>query len=829
MNSFFKKPHRCIKVLTVLLLIAGAIPAFAQVHKVPSYPLITHNPYFSIWSNSDTINAVPTSHWTGAEQPILGLVSVDKQVYRFLGKEENLYKTIVAASDEKAYQCRFTQNKPAENWIEAGFNDNSWQSGTGPFGDDKEHHPTQFVKDIWLRREFSLNDIDFNRLYLKLLYDDNIQVYINGTKVYDHGILNGGYHYIPLDTKYSSVLKKGKNVLAIHCENTGGGSSLDAGIVDLLKVRLGNQVARAEQKSVTVTATQTTYELACGNQANVTVTFTSPLLMDNLKLFSRPVSYISYKVKSADGKNHSVKVFFAASTNIAVDKESQQVTAQKYTAGKLSVLKAGTVAQPVLQKKGDDLRIDWGYMYVAAPQSAGVQQYVTSASDAAPSFMEGKSSTTAKQGRQLMLNTVIPFGSVGKTAVEKYVMIGYDDQYSVQYFKQNLKPYWQSVYHLNINTELADAATEYKSVLAKCRAFDEMVYKDAKKSGGEDYAELCVMAYRQAIAAHQLVQSPDGKLLFLSKENFSNGSINTVDVTYPSAPLFLLYNPELMKGMLNGIFYYSESGKWTKSFPAHDLGTYPLANGQTYGEDMPVEEAGNMVILTDAIIRADGHTDYAKQHWKTLSIWAKFLLDEGLDPANQLCTDDFAGHLARNANLSVKAIVAIGCYADMAKQLGYNEVATSYHAAALQMAQKWMQLAAAGDHYALVFERPDTWSQKYNLVWDKVLGLGIFPKEVYEKEVAYYLTKQNAFGLPLDSRKTYTKSDWINWTATLSNSQSDFKALIKPVYKFATETPSKVPLTDWHETTDGKQVGFQARSVVGGYYMKMLYDKMMKK
>lgn len=798
----------------------------AQATKAPAYPLITHNPYFSIWSFSDNLNESTTHHWTGKDQSLLGLIKIDGTVYRFMGKEPVEYKTVLAAADEKNYTCKFTETDPGNGWDNPQFNDSSWKTGTAPFSDDKTAAKTVWTsRNLWVRRTFTINDLNFNKLTLRLHHDDEAEVYLNGEKISEQNAANGDLQYITLSQAAISKLKKGENVLALHCTNTGGGAWLDAGFADEIKPANRAALETAKQTSVTLNATQTIYKFKCGN-ADLQVTFTSPLLMNDLSILSRPVSYISYKVNSNDSKSHNVKVFFSASTDVARNTPQQSITAKQYATSTLSILKAGTVEQPVLQKKGDDLRIDWGYMYVAALKTAKALQYVSTGKEAVNSFFNNNSKSTVAQGTNLVLNTIIPFGPVGKTVIEKFVELGYDDITPVQYFHTDLKPWWQTAQTKAIEQVLAKAAVEYPVVLQKCATFNASMYKDASKAGGDKYAKLCVLAYRQAISAHALVKSPQGETLFLSKENFSNGSINTVDVTYPSAPLFLLYNPKLMEGMLNGIFYFSETGKFAHDFAAHDLGTYPLANGQTYGEGMPVEESGNMLALTAAIVKANGNNPaYAKKHWKILTTWTNYLVKEGLDPANQLCTDDFAGHLARNANLSAKAIVGIGCYAHLAQLLGQKDVAAKYKAIAKGMVTKWMQMADAGDHYSLVFDKKDTWSQKYNIIWDKILELNLFPQSVYDREIKFYLTKQKEFGLPLDSRKTYTKSDWIIWTATLAKNRADFETLVNPVYKFAMETPSRVPLSDWHETTNGKQVGFQARSVVGGYFIKLLEQK----
>ncbi len=575
----------------------------------------------------------------------------------------------------------------------------------------------------------------------------------------------------------------------------------------------------AVQKSADVQAMQTIYEFACG-PVGLTLTFTAPLFLDNLDLISRPVNYITYETRSFDGAAHNVQIYFEASPACAVNTADQESIGNGYRKNDLLFVRTGSKEQNVLQRKGDQIKIDWGYFYLCAPD-AGSSQSVGSAMAMRKAFATG-----GKLDGQVIAadnSNIAVARSLGRAAkAEGMIMAGFDDIYSIQYFKTNLRPYWNRKSDNSIEQQFTLAAKEYAALRRKCGEFDRELMETATRKGGRKYAELCALAYRQAIAAHKLVEAPNGDLMLLSKENASNGSIGTVDITYPSAPLLLYYNPELCKALMNHIFYYSESGKWKKPFPAHDVGTYPQANGQTYKHDMPVEESGNMLVLTAAIAASEGNAEYARKHWKELTRWAEYLVENGLDPDNQLCTDDFAGHFAHNANLSIKAIMGIASYGYCARLLGMEEVADKYFAKAREMAAEWMKMADDGDHYRLTFDKSGTWSQKYNLVWDKLLGFGIFPESVAQKELAYYLGKQNKYGLSLDSRRQWTKADWIIWSATLADDQKTFEAFVEPVWNFMDQTVLRVPMSDWYKSNAPAHIFFKARAVVGGYWIKML-------
>lgn len=571
------------------------------------------------------------------------------------------------------------------------------------------------------------------------------------------------------------------------------------------------------QVSLEVLPTRTLYTFE-GQNLRLQLTFMTPALPDDLMVYSRPVTYVTWTAQATDGKSHAVEVSFDAAPEIAANDPRQEVTLERPDIHGLLVESVGSVEQPVLAKRGDDLRIDWGHLYVAVPNTNGWA--TEGALQAAP----------APAGSAPKLALSCNFGSIGTAPVSRWLILAYDDEFSIQYFKHNLRPYWRRNGD-DAAALLRKAAAEYESLKNRCEKFDAELMAELTKAGGEEYAQICALAYRQCCAANKVVADAHGQPLMFPKENFSNGCIGTVDVIYPMAPQFLFFSPSLTKAMLVPILDYAASSRWRWPFAPHDLGTYPLANGQVYGggertetDQMPVEETGNMLILLTALAEVEGNVDFCVKYWPVLDKWADYLKAKGFDPENQLCTDDFAGHLAHNVNLSVKAICGLGAFGKLCEMRGDKSKTSEYRQLGIEFARRWAKEAEDGDHYRLAFDKPGSWSQKYNLVWDRILGLNLFSPAIARKEMDFYKQKQNTFGLQLDNRRTYTKLDWTLWTATLTQNRGDFDPLLDPVWRFLNESPSRVPMTDWFDTKSGKQQGFQARSVVGGVFLQMLYD-----
>ncbi len=562
-------------------------------------------------------------------------------------------------------------------------------------------------------------------------------------------------------------------------------------------------VAKLEQVSLDVDALTTTAVFE-GLGIRLTAQFTSPMLVEELYYASRPVTYLKLSYESIDGAEHSVSAKLSCSEELVLNKAGEgRAYSETVELDGVDCVRMGSGAQRVLWRSGDDVRIDWGHFYLGVCGNA-------------------------KLGNEIM-NELYAVYAETELKNEALFLFAYDDVDSMIYFEKPIKAYWKKD-GKTIDEAIVEAAGEYESLYEKCCAFSEKLRTEAEAKGGEKYAEMLMLVYRQVMAAHKLVVDEDGNNLYVSKECFSNGCAATVDVTYPSAPMFLHYNPELLKGMLRPVLRYSRTPEWGFDFAPHDVGQYPILNGQVYGENkiefqMPVEECGNMTILIAELCRIENDYTFAKENMDLLETWNKYLVQYGEDPENQLCTDDFAGHLAHNCNLSIKAIMGMAGFANILSNIGRVDEAETLMAKAREYAESILKKADNGDgSYRLAYDRPGTFSLKYNSVWDKLWGTELFPKEFFEGEIVRYKAEAQPYGIPLDSREMYTKSDWEVWVACLAENREDFEFFIDLLWKAYSTMRTRVPMTDWYFADTSEMRGFRHRSVQGGLFIKLLFE-----
>lgn len=592
-------------------------------------------------------------------------------------------------------------------------------------------------------------------------------------------------------------------------------------------------VPTAELVATTVRATTTEYVFRAGSVRFV-ASFVTPVMAGNPEAASRTATLVEIAAYNEGDKPVQVSAYLDISAELAVDSPDQTVAASRLRAESGDVLTLWHDGGEPLGRSGDDIRIDWGRAMLTQHQRG--MDVIASHDEARAAFAtrgglpredDLRFPRRASDTWPVAACATLPEAALpgGDPVIARFV-VAYDDQYSIEYFGRKLPPLWR-----DRQEGLSTLVSSPVSLAEAARRFDSREWERWVAAGGEGYARLCALAYRQCLGAHKTVRDADGRIRTFSKENFSNGCIGTVDVMYPATPFFLVYEPDLIESQMLPVLEYASMSRWKWPFAPHDLGTYPLANGQVYGggerteeNQMPVEECGNMLVMLGALAELHGEIELAREFWPVISKWARYLERNGLDPGEQLCTDDFSGHLAHNANLSMKAIVGLACYARVADRLNHKEEAQKYSALARAWAQEWVTKVGSAEDSVLAFDKPGTWSQKYNMVWDKVLGLGLFPPDAYARETATALRHANAFGTPLDSRADYTKLDWIVWTACLAPTRRDRDRILAPVYRWLEEGPDRVPLSDWYNTKTGRVVGFRARSVVGAVFLPLLLE-----
>ncbi len=601
----------------------------------------------------------------------------------------------------------------------------------------------------------------------------------------------------------------------------------------------GVQPAELTHISLTAFATECTFQ---AGDAQLSVRFVSALPPDDLTMLSCPACYLTYEISGAD----NAEVFLAMRQDVCYSPESAgEVRGGTVACNGFTAAFFGLKTQAPFTHNEDVCCADWGYFYLSGQHAA-----YTTAEAFARYVLSGET------GENEVVNAPEKYILASARGNSGMLCVAHDDVASVRYFGKVLRGYF-----MQENTALDALRYTYEqrdAIENAEKKYNERLQKAAKMYG-EAYRNVLAASLRQSVGAHKLVRSDKGEVLFLSKECNSNGCMATVDVTYPSAPLYLLYNPELLRGMLRPVFAFAKMPAWPYDFAPHDVGTYPLACGQVYGlhmhrnklcgdatesgrrqtrpdiyglpadaqlyaldGQMPVEESANMLILTAALYKADDDLSLFKQNKKQLRDWVGYLVRLGLYPENQLCTDDFAGHLQNNVNLAIKATVGIASYAMLCGAAGMTAAQKKYREIAESYAQKIAALSEGRDCLPLTWEGGDTFGLKYNLAFDKLLGLGLFPSALCEKEADAYLRRANEYGVPLDNRATYTKSDWLLWAAVLTDDTKKRCAFIELLDRYLQNTPTRVPFGDWYDTVSADSISFRNRTVQGGCFILLM-------
>ncbi|MFF3448452.1 glutaminase domain-containing protein [Streptomyces sp. NPDC002667] len=603
----------------------------------------------------------------------------------------------------------------------------------------------------------------------------------------------------------------------------------------------GPTLTTMQQLSLRLTATRSIYTLS-GGGVTLTVTFFSPVDLENLRRQSVPLSYVTVEAASNDGRAHSVDVHVDVSGEWVHGDSGTPITWAQQQSGAMTVLSAQPASPTVLQENGDQAA--WGRLVLAAPTGTGTswqigQDTVVRSASVSGGHLAGTvdgAQPRAINDRWPVLGFNRDFGTVtpGAPSPAFTLALGHVRTPAVSYLGTRLQPWW--THYWGSWTDMVEwFDADHGAALEAATALDQRIHDDAVAAAGggttgEHYAAVCALALRQAVGSAELVDRGGSPWAF-QKEISSSGNMSTVDVVYPTFPVYLYLSPAYLRMLLEPLLDYPEHGGWPNTFAEHDLGRlYPNADGHDDGneESMPVEESANMLIMAAAVVQRLPSADaaaFARTHYTILRQWAEYLTANALDPGYQNQTDDFTGFIAHSSNLALKGIIGIGAMGVVAGAAGDTADAARYSALARGCVSRWTTLSedSSGRHLKLAYDQDGTWSLKYNGFPDRLLGLDLVPLGTAAREASWYAAHAGTYGVVLDPRNDYTKADWELWTAAwLADHTATRDTLVNGVYNFANSTAQRAPFTDWYVVATAAQRGFADRAVVGGTFALLL-------
>ncbi|KAI5922664.1 glutaminase GtaA [Camillea tinctor] len=593
----------------------------------------------------------------------------------------------------------------------------------------------------------------------------------------------------------------------------------------------------ADQTEFTYSSTRSNFVFSVDGRVELNVTFLSPVTPSDLRRQSLTFSYLEASVRSLDGDTHSVQLYADVSAEWCSGNPEAIVEWSYGTHEGVSYHQFALQDQTEITETNE--LPNWGTFYWSTSDLDDLTWQSGADSVVRQAFLDQGVLGDISDTNYRAVNDDWPvfgfahdLGDVGDDAVSRLFTIGLTQDNAIQLLGEgsSLTTYpslWKSYFDNDLDA-VSFFFNDYSEASQLATELDDKVASDSLAAAGANYLTITSLSVRQTFGALQFTGTDSDPLVFL-KEISSNSDIQTVDVIFPAMPLMLYLNPELLNYLLKPLFLNQENGHYPNTNAIHDLGTFPLAKGYPDGSDepQPLEECGNMIIMALAYAqRTSDAESYLNQHYTILKQWAGYLVDEALIPADQISTDDFAGSLANQTNLAIKGIIGLRAMAEISQLTGHTDDATSYGNTATDYITQWqgygINAAASPPHTTLSYNDPSSHGLLYNLYANSLLGFGtdFVPESVYDMQSNFYPTVALEYGVPLDTRHNYTKTDWMLWCAAIAS--ADTRAVfIDRIANWINETPTNRALTDLYDAATGNYpdgILFTARPVVGGHF-----------
>ncbi|KAI9741002.1 MAG: hypothetical protein M1834_002713 [Cirrosporium novae-zelandiae] len=425
-------------------------------------------------------------------------------------------------------------------------------------------------------------------------------------------------------------------------------------------------------------------------------------------------------------------------------------------------------------------------------------------------------------------NSVLGFShNLGNIKDQKSVTfaVGHERNYSINYLGEPQTGYYRATYP-DVPSSLAHFLDDYDDAYTEAVEFDNAV--DTKASQiSEHYSNIVTLSVRQSFGSMEFTipentHNTKDAMAFM-KEISSDGNVNTLDVIFPTFPIFYVTNPDIIRLLLEPVLRYLKLGKWPHEWAIHDIGfNYPKAFGHDLGhaEQMPLEESGNIILLAYAYQKTTGDSSWAKQYKDIFKGYATYLAEKGWHPANQLASSDAAGWAVNQTNLAIKSAVGMVAYGKMFSDSYFVDNGT---ALAHALYNEGLGTDAKKTHFVLSYNEDKTWSGCYNLISDVLFSFNIFPSEAYSMQSSWLETVRDTAGVPLDSRVKWTKSDWNMFLASISGTKVR-NQYIEDLYNYVSNGKNDHPFSDryWVANNDaGYFFQIMNRPTVGGHFAPM--------